>query len=102
LTRDLLGLCHDMLQSEEGSSRLNSKPSNGDNGGHSGARLWRLVGQTLLDLTLLLEPEVYWERMATIIAEAQQRNDLSLLSEPRSTAREMLRLKLQATRRDSM
>jgi hypothetical protein len=102
LTRDLLGLCHDMLQSEEGSSRLNSKPSNGDNGGQSGARLWRLVGQTLLDLTLLLEPEAYWERMATIIAEAQQRNDLSLLSEPRSTAREMLRLKLQATRRDSM
>jgi hypothetical protein len=59
----------------------------------SGRRLWKLVGQTLLDLLLLLEPDTYWEHMSTVIAHAQLRNELSLLSEPCLTAQEMLRLR---------
>ena len=59
----------------------------------SGRRLWKLVGQTLLDLLLLLEPETYWEHMSTLIAHAQLRNQPSLLSEPCLTAQEMLRLR---------
>ena len=103
---ELCLLCQEMLLSED-SSRDKACESEGNfpaisagaasagiNWSRScGRRLWQLVGQTLLDLLLLLERGAYWEHMGTVVAHAQLRNDLSLLSEPYKTAQEMLRLR---------
>lgn len=101
---ELCLLCQDMLLSEDFSrdevQHNLSSVSTGATGVEikwssrgSGRRLWWLVGQSLLDLLLLLEPDAYWKDMGSIVAHAQVCNDLSFLSEPCRTAQEMLRLR---------